>query len=327
MLIYIRMYLPVAQPADQPYNPLISIIIVTWNCRDYILKCLETIYHNTDVSFEVIVRDNGSSDGTIQAIQEKFPQVKLIGDGENVGFSVANNEAIKIATGQYLLLLNPDTELPPDALVEFVNAAQKYHDKALIVPTLLNDDGTVQRSIHSFPTIVGVAQKSVTGLKKLLGIQHVSADIDWVKGACLFIPRTVYRAVGKLDENLFMYGEDLDYCWRVHQAGFEIVWLPQLKVIHYGNVSGVQKWGDQRLMRTNQTLIYFWIKHFGPYYTVILLITRLVYLIFLGLRDLVKEIVGRHSPLKLERLLSSVALLHASLQVKNWPFYFSGRHQ
>ena len=307
--------------------PLISIIIVTWNCRDYILKCLETIYHNTDVSFEVIVRDNGSSDGTIQAIQEKFPQVKLIGDGENVGFSVANNEAIKIATGQYLLLLNPDTELPPDALVEFVNAAQKYHDKALIVPTLLNDDGTVQRSIHSFPTIAGVVKKSIAGLKRSGGISVNSLDIDWVKGACLFIPGIVHRAVGNLDENLFMYGEDLDYCWRVHQAGFEIVWLPQLKVIHYGNVSGVQKWGDQRLLRTNQTLIYFWIKHFGPYYTVILLITRLVYLIFLGLRDLVKEIVGRHSPLKLERLLSSVALLQASVQVENWPFYFSGRHQ
>ena len=312
-------------------NSHISIIIVTWNCKEYAIRCLKTVFASKEVCFEVIIRDNGSSDGLRQAIAEEYPQVKLIGDARNVGFSIANNEAIKIANGQYLLLLNPDTEIPPDALVEFVNTAQKYHDKAVIVPTLLNSDGTLQRSIHSFPTVAGVAKKSIAGLKRLVGERDATPGIDWVKGACLFIPRAVHQGVGNLDENLFMYGEDLDYCWRVHQAGFKFVWLPHLKIIHYGNVSGVQKWGDQRLMRTNQALLYFWVKHFGPYYTVVLLFTRLVYLIFRGLGDLIKQVLvrtrGAPSSLDLERLLSSISLLQASIQVKNWPFYLSGRHQ
>lgn len=319
--------------SDQRREPLISVIIVTWNCRDYVLRCLETVYASQEVSFEIIVRDNGSQDGASQAIQEKYPLVKLIGDSRNVGFAAANNEAISEAIGQYLLLLNPDTEIPPTALRLLVNVAETHRGQVVTVPTLLNSDGTIQGSLHSFPTMTGVTIKALARLKRFLrgGGSRKKSSVDWVKGACLLIPKSVYQIVGKLDDTLFMYGEDLDYCWRIHQAGFDIIWVPQVQIIHHGNVSGVQKWGDQRLMRTNQALIYFWVKHFGPVHTSILILFRIVYLLIYGLLDFVRAIllaISRSQPITYpERLLSSIVLTRASLDINAWRFYLSSRRQ
>jgi GT2 family glycosyltransferase len=322
-----------SQVSDQERDPLISIIIVTWNCRDYALRCLETVFKSNQVSFEVIVRDNGSEDGTWQAVQEEYPQVKLLGDARNIGFAAANNEAIKGATGRYFLLLNPDTEIPPDALVRFVNIAKAHSERVIVVPTLLNSDGTIQRSLHSFPTLAGVARKSIAALKGLLRVRTDNRDlsIDWARGACLFVPVVVHQTVGELDGNLFMYGEDLDYCWRAHRAGFDIIWASQVQIIHYGNISGAQKWGDQRFIRTNQTLIYFWMKHFGLYCTVVLMLTRMVYLLVRIVGDLGQEVIlwakGSRSPKYPERLLSGVAFAQACFDRSAWPFYLSARRK
>jgi hypothetical protein len=313
---------------DYSCKPLVSIIIVTWNCRDYVLRCLETVYKATVVPFEVIVRDNGSEDGTAQSIRELYPQVNVLGDSRNIGFAAANNEAIKCAAGEYLLLLNPDAEIPPHTFTEFVNVAKICPKQAVIVPTLLNTDGTVQRSLHSFPTAAGVLNKGIAALKRVLGLRVTQPGIDWVKGACLFIPAQLYQMVGPLDENLFMYGEDLDYCWRVHQAGFDIILAPKIQITHHGNVSGAQKWGSRRLLQTNQTLIYFWVKHFGPFYAILLVLFRLTYLSLYGFAEGIARLLsakgGVQAALKSERLLSTVALIQACFQFNSWRFYLSG---
>lgn len=295
--------------SDQQDQPVVSIIIVTWNCRDYVLRCLETIYANTDLCYEVIVRDNGSVDGTCQAIQGTYPLVKVIGDRQNVGFAAANNEAVKQATGEYLLLLNPDTEIFPTTIIEFVEAAKPYGNQAMLVPTLLNSDGTIQPSRHSFPTLEGIARKSFTVGKKLLQRPPVSSDlsVDWAIGACWFIPRNVFQVVGELDSNFFMYGEDLDYCWRLHQTDFRVVWIPGIRVIHYGNISGQQKWGNQRSVKGHQAVIHFWLKNFNLPYTVVMIAIVMSYILTKAIFTLNRELLSQ-----------IIALAQACLDKSTW---------
>lgn len=309
-------------------TPLISIIIVTWNCREYVLSCLETIFLNPAVSFEIIVRDNGSNDGTIQAIQENFPQVRLLGDGLNVGFAAANNEAIEQAMGRYLMLLNPDTKIAPTVLTGFLQKAQSYDQPVMLVPTLLNPDGTVQPSHYSFPTLAGLLKKVVKTVGKRMTFNPTGSpnlSVDWAIAACWFMPKPLYQAVQGLDENFFMYGEDLDFCWRVWQAGFQIVLVPDIEVTHFGNVSGQQKWGNQRLSRTYRSLVYFWMKHFAPLNIVIMMLVRLAYLLVGGLVDFVKRLFTTGSSPARRRAWPEeiVAFSHACLDRAAWRAYLS----
>ena len=305
-----------SHPMDQNNSPLVSIIIVTWNCRLYVLQCLETIYANTDVDFEVIVWDNGSTDGVCQAIREIYPAVNLIDNDQNVGFAKANNEAIKKAKGRYLLLLNPDTEIFPTTLAEFIKTAEAHGNQAMIVPTLLNSDGTIQPSRHSFLTISGIARKILVQIRRLRAqdISDSELQVDWAIGACWFFPMTMFQIVGELDANLFMYGEDWDYCLQVHRAGFDIIWASQIQVVHHGNVSGQQKWGNQRLVKGHQAVIYFWLKNFSLPYAVVMIIIRILYILAKTILTPNRELLGQ-----------GIALARACLDKSMWSLYYSTR--
>lgn len=313
-------------------SPLVSLVIVTWNCREYVLKCLQSVFMNQGGDFEVLVRDNGSSDGTLQAIRGAFPQVRLIGDGKNVGFAAANNEALALAQGTYIILLNPDTLLPSGALSTLVSEAGSGGDLRVVVPTLLNSDGTLQSSVHHFPTIRNMIAGDLQALLKCVGVARsrrgeAGTKVDWAKGACLLLPRNVMEEVGKLDENLFMYGEDLDYCWRVHKAGYQIVWAPSVEIVHHGNVSGIQKWGRHRLVKTSQGLTYFWIKHFGMGYAVAATFIRAFSLLA---RSLVSFVIGSviadpHQRMKgIMSWQSLLALVEAWCDTDSWGLYHTG---
>jgi GT2 family glycosyltransferase len=315
--------------SEENGKPLVSIIIVTWNCRDHVLQCLKTIYASREALFEVIVRDNGSEDGTWQAIQEKYPMVKLIGDSRNIGFAAANNEAIAQASGNYLLLLNPDTEISPTAIPELVASAQMHNDHAMIVPTLLNGDGTIHPSRHS-PTLSGIMRKSVEEAGKLLRkrMKTEARRVDWAIGACWFIPAAVHQKVGELDANFFMYGEDLDYCWRIHRAGASVVWAPAIHVIHHGNVSGLQKWADDRLFKTYQGLIYFWMKHFGLLYAWLMALIRMSYILIGAADDFIKALIEARVSQPAgyrEGLRQSAAFTRALFDRSSWRFHLSSR--
>jgi len=318
------------------HSPFVSLIIVTWNCREYVLKCLQSVFMNQGVDFEILVRDNGSSDGTLQAIRGAFPHVRLIGDGKNVGFAAANNEALALAQGIYILLLNPDTVLPSGALLALVSEAGSGGDLRVIVPTLLNSDGTLQSSIHRFPTIRNMIADNLQALLKCVGVARFrrgesGTKVDWARGACLLLPRNVMEEIGKLDENLFMYGEDLDYCWRVHRAGYQIVWAQSVEIVHHGNVSGMQKWGRHRLVKTSQGLIYFWIKHFGIGYAIVATFVKVLSLLA---RSLVSFVIGSviadpHQRTKgMMNWQSLLALAKAWCDADGWVLYHTGlRHR
>jgi GT2 family glycosyltransferase len=199
----------------------------------------------------------------------------------------------------------------------------------MIVPTLLNSDGTLQPSRHSFPTINGITRKFLAKFKRFFSqpSTDIELHVDWATGACWFLPVSMFETIGGLDTNLFMYGEDLDYCWRVHQAGFEIVWAPQIQVIHHSNISGQQKWGDQRLLKTYQGLIYFWLKYFSLTYTIAMILIRVSYILVRALLDLATRITGlllsRSSEECGGQLGQITALIRACFDRDAWPIYHS----
>jgi GT2 family glycosyltransferase len=155
-------------------------------------------------------------------------------------------------------------------------------------------------------------------------VQEEARRVDWAIGACWFIPAAVHQKVGELDANLFMYGEDLDYCWRIRRAGAGVVGMPKIKVIHHGNVSGAQKWGEQRLIKTHQVVIYFWMKHFGPYYIFIMAPIRILYYLLQAINGFVKSIfktADSPGPDYQKQWLHAVALVQACFDRSAWPFY------
>jgi hypothetical protein len=224
----------------------LSVIITSWNTGDLLLNSLNSIIYNPDfVSLEVIVVDNASNDGSVRMVYERFSQVHLIENTENVGFARANNQAIQQALGKYVLLLNSDTIVKPNALQKLVNFMDNHPEAGAAGARLLNPDGTLQPNCYIEPTL----------LRELLRMFHLSALLprscyhmeDWdlkkprevniVQGACLVLRREALDQVGLLDENFFFYSEDIDLCYRLRKARWNIYWVPNAEIIHYGGQS------------------------------------------------------------------------------------------
>jgi GT2 family glycosyltransferase len=200
----------------------VSIIIVNWNTKKLLHDCLASIYKFTrDIDFEVIVVDNGSSDKSSDMVKKDFPQVKLVINKDNLGFTKANNKGIKIAKGKYILLLNSDTYLVENSLKKLITIANQKEKVGAIGPLLLNEDKSVQQSVGFFPHLPQVLwwMSFLDDLPfgYLLKPYHVNhdlfykkpEDVDWVTGAAILVPRKVIDKVGLLDEQIFMYGEEV----------------------------------------------------------------------------------------------------------------------
>src|SRR3989339_1581033 len=203
----------------------LSIIIVNTNNKKILRECLASIFQNTHKpSLEVIVSDNGSKDGSQEMVKTSFPQIILIENGENLGFIKATNKGLKISTGRYVCLLNDDTitkDSAFDKMVEFMEKSQKKI--GCCAPTLLNVDGTFQHQ-------GGLLQKK-------FWLSNEPVEISFAIGACLLLRREVMDKIGYLDEKLFFYNDDLDYCIRIKKAGYKIYFVPSAKIMHYGGGS------------------------------------------------------------------------------------------
>jgi N-acetylglucosaminyl-diphospho-decaprenol L-rhamnosyltransferase len=230
----------------------LSIIIVNWNVKDLLRDCLTSIRDNIgDTTFEVIVVDSASSDGTPQMVEEEFPWVTLIASQENLGYPRGNNMGIETSQGRNILILNPDTIVLENALGIMNNYLDEHIDVGAIGPQLLNIDGSVQSSRRHFPSLLTGMFES-TWLEPLAPksvLNHYYArdlpddeenDVDWVTGASLMVPRRVIDHVGLLDEGYFMYSEELDWCRRIKDAGWRIVYLPQAQIVHHVGKSSEQ---------------------------------------------------------------------------------------
>jgi len=227
----------------------VSVCIANWNCKELLEKCLISLLEqNQDVSFEVIVVDNASTDGAPEMIAQDFPQVKLVRNSRNLGFSKANNQAAEIATGRYLFFLNNDTELPPHTLVEFVEYADANPGIGMVGPRLRGSDGEAQISYRTKPTLGALLHRISllrwTGLFRDAYYRYrretFEADgvrpVEVLMGAAMFLSREVFDASGRWDERYRFGGEDLDLSTQVGLHG-PLVYFSDIEILHYGRVS------------------------------------------------------------------------------------------
>lgn len=275
----------------------ISVVIVNWNTKKLLEDCLASIKkevgESEDFKYEVIVVDNNSEDGSQKMVETKFPQVKLLQNKENLGFAKANNQAFKIAKGKYVLLLNSDTYLLENSLKKLLEKVQQLDNRgstptngrSLVIkgveprntfgalsPMLLNEDRTIQQSVGFFPNLLQVFWW-MTFIDDLpfgtfLKPYHVDHDsfykgeheVDWITGAAMLVPKAVIAEVGALDEKIFMYGEDVDWCFRIKKAGYKVFYSPTTKLVHIGRGSA-KKVSKGAILGEYKGLEYFYKKH------------------------------------------------------------------
>ena len=262
-------------PTPQPGNVQLSILIVNWNTRDLLARCLASIYaHPPSPAFEVIVVDNASTDGSPAMVRERFPQVRLIENGENVGFARANNQAIRESRGAYLLLLNSDTLVLPAAFDRLLAFMAAHPRAGMVGPRVLNPDGSLQPSCTPFPTLAREAWRMFHGDRiRPWAVYAMTAwdvetprEVDVLMGAALLVRRQVIDEIGLLDEAFFMYSEEVDWCLRAKKAGWKVWWEPRAQIIHYGGQSSKQA-SEKMFLHLYRSKVLFFRKHYGPLQT------------------------------------------------------------
>lgn len=226
----------------------LAIVIVNWNTKNLLEECLRSIQAETQTPHCIWVVDNASSDGSREMVKERFPDVRLIENAENRGFAAANNQAIAQIQAPYILLLNSDTVVLDGALDRMVEHLELHPELSALGCRLLNADGTLQASCHRFYSTMGslVENKLMARLipwrfrhsPYLTFWDHSkNRQVDWVTGACLLVRKATIEKVGLLDEDFFMYGEEVDWQLRMRQSGHKVGFLADAYIIHYGGAS------------------------------------------------------------------------------------------
>lgn len=220
--------------------PDLVVIIVNWNTRQLLLDCLACISAAVaGLTAEVWVVDNGSTDGSLEAVSTQYPDVCVIANQVNLGFAAANNQAIRASCSRYMLLLNSDTLPTAGSLTMLVRFLDTHAQVGIVGPRLRNEDGSVQLSYASFPSL----SSELTGRNLRRHSRFAASDgsiafsVDWIGGACFAIKREAAEQFGLLDERYFMYTEEADWCYRARQAGWEVCYLPKAEVVHLGGQS------------------------------------------------------------------------------------------
>lgn len=244
----------------------LSIVIVSWNTKDLLEACLRSVYtYPLDQPFEVWVVDNHSQDDTVTMVRDQFPQVALIASEKNLGFAGGNNRAIPHCQGEYVLLLNPDTEVKPDALNKLVAFMDAHPGAGAAGSRLLNADGTLQPSCHPRPTLSREFWRMFY-LDALIPYGSYDMrkwdleqprEVDVLMGASLLLRKATLDAVGLLDEGYFMYSEEVDLCYRLQKAGWHLFWVPQSQVVHYWGQSAKQVLAEMFLQLYRGKLRFF----------------------------------------------------------------------
>ncbi len=224
----------------------LSVIILSYNTREVTDRCLTLAAAAAKKDTEIIVVDNGSTDGSAEMIAKKHPEVKLINTGQNLGFAAGNNLALRQATGKYLLLLNSDVFVRKETFVRTVNYFERHTQADVVGCRLELPSGRLQPSAGHLPTPKNVVLW-LLGLDKLLGIDGVhpknaeffkkSRRVEWVMGAFLAMRRDVWEKTGGMDEHFFMYMEEVEWCWRMKTKGFSVWYVPEWTVTHLSQAS------------------------------------------------------------------------------------------
>jgi GT2 family glycosyltransferase len=253
----------------------VSIIIVSWNTKDKLNDCLKSIYRQASkLTYEVIVADNASSDGSAEMVKREFSEVILLQNNENRGFAAANNIGMAVAQGRYILLLNSDTIVLDDAIGQVVSFADLHPESAVVGCKVLNPDGTLQRTCFMFPSLLNMLLSSTYLYKlfpwsKFFGREQMTwwdrndvREVDVVTGCFMLVRREAINQVGLIDERFFMYGEETDWCYRFKQTGWKIVFAPVGEIIHLGGASS-SKMAARMTLQLRGAILQFMAKHYS----------------------------------------------------------------
>lgn len=245
--------------------PQLSIIILTWNQRDVTHRCLCSLMPSiAGISNEVIVVDNGSTDGTAQLLEQSFPDVRVIANTENRGVAAARNQGIIASKGEFILILDNDTVVNAEAIRGMFDYLDRTPQAGIVTCRLLNEDHTVQDSLKPYP---GLIQKMLNTLHLNSGCHSFPTDEDgviyptYVIGACQMFRRNLIQHIGLLDDNIFYGPEDADFCIRATQAGFKVCYLPHFSIEHLHRRITWHRPLSAIARHHFKALLYFYCKH------------------------------------------------------------------
>lgn len=258
----------------------LSVCIVTYQARDWLQGCLESLQANTQLApIEIIVVDNGSNDGVRQMLEASFPQVHLIENESNVGYSRPMNQSLKAAVGKFLMQLNPDTIILPGAVEALLEFMEDNPEVGICGPKVLNKDGTFQKQCRRGEPRPLAVISYFLGLPKIfpenkaLGgylLEYESEDstleVDAVSGSCMVIRREVIDQIGYLDEKFYAYQEDTDICTRARLAGWKVFYFPQSEIIHYGGQGGSRVKPFQSILQWHKSYYLYYRKYLAKDY-------------------------------------------------------------
>jgi N-acetylglucosaminyl-diphospho-decaprenol L-rhamnosyltransferase len=324
-----------------------SVIIVSWNVQDLLQGCLQSLVASSTLqvpssrllsvehetwnmkpgtwNMEIIVVDNASSDGSVDMVRQSFPQVWLIANESNLGFTHANNQGLAASQGRYVLLLNPDTAVVGPAVATLLAFLEVHPDVGVVGPQLRYPDGSVQPSRRRFPTLATAFVESTVLQPLFAGSSllrryyvadqpdDVTQDVDWLVGACLLVRREAIAQAGPLDEGFFMYSEELDWCRRIKQVGWRIVYLPTAQVIHYEGKSSEQNLAA-RDIRFNSSKVRYFRKHHGVWQAELLRLFLLGTFVWQLAVESLKWLVGHKRPLRAGRVRAYLQVLGSGLR-------------
>jgi GT2 family glycosyltransferase len=280
----------------------VDVGVVTWNTRDLTVKALRHLLDGDQgAQLRLLVRDNGSSDGTPQAIAAEVPEAFLEAGTDNLGFAQGVNRLLARSDAPWFFALNSDAWPMPGTIGRLVRAAEEHPRAAAIAPKLVRPDGSIEHSTQAFPTIGTALRFAVPGYARWRATrayelmfpgawQHDRPrEVDWAVGAALLIRRTALDDLGPLDDRLFMYAEDLEWCWRAARAGWTIWFEPSAVVTHVGGVSAAQNFGPRRVRAywRNTYRVYRW-SH-SPVSTLVFRLVNMLWAVMGLLRSLTRR--------------------------------------
>ena len=255
-------------PSTLGSGPDFSVVIVCKNNKAYLMPCIESLYQGKlRHRFDVIVVDNGSTDGTQDILRKNFSEVKIIQNDHNVGLSRASNQGIEATQGRYILLLNDDTLVNGPSLDAMAEFLEEHPEAAGVGGQLLNPDGTVQSCYNSFPTLrdeflitTRLGEFLWKGYPAIMQGDQIT-PVGWIGSACLMLRRSALTQVGLLDEEYFIYGDEADLQYRLRRSGWKIYYIPQAQTIHFGGRS-MNRWARRKMVYRGKILFYR--KNYGP---------------------------------------------------------------
>lgn len=270
----------------------LSIVIVSFDVRQFLKHCLESLYKTTNgINYEIIVVDNNSQDGTVQMIETEFPDVDLIASKENIGFVKANNIAFRKSRGKYILMLNPDTVILRNSFRKMIDYFEQQPKIGAVGCKMLNSDHTLQPSCYHFPSLREIFGMYFIGSQIFSALKKMDYDkaqkVDFIRGAFLALNRQCLEEIGLLDENLFMFGEETDLCYRMKKRGWQVMYLPDTVIIHHRGKS-IEQVSDKMYAQRIRSLIYYFRKNYGKLSTLLL---RAIIFFGMGLRLLLRGFI------------------------------------